>query len=100
MQATRPAPEPGTEPGNPGTDPGNPGTDPGNPGTEPGSWSVPQTGEEFLARFGDAIDDRVGEILDELLEERRAAGQPRRLPWLIVTICLAAALAAILVLAL
>jgi len=26
--------------------------------------------EEFLARFGDAIDDRVAEILDELLDER------------------------------
>jgi hypothetical protein len=37
--------------------------------------------EEFLSRFGDAIDDRIAEILDELLEERnataRAGGSPR-----------------------
>jgi hypothetical protein len=29
--------------------------------------------EELLARFGDAIDDRIAEIVDELLEERNSA---------------------------
>jgi hypothetical protein len=33
--------------------------------------------EELLARFGDAIDDRVAEIVDELLEERNSARQHR-----------------------
>jgi uncharacterized membrane protein len=33
--------------------------------------------EEFLSRFGDTIDDRIAEILDELLETR-AATRPRR----------------------
>jgi hypothetical protein len=31
--------------------------------------------EELLARFGDAIDDRIAEIVDELLEERNSARQ-------------------------
>jgi len=39
---------------------------------EPGTWSD----EEFLLRFGDLIDDRIAETLDELLEER--AVRPRR----------------------
>ncbi len=34
--------------------------------------------EEFLSRFGDVIDDRVAETLEELLEQRNAA-RPRRL---------------------
>jgi hypothetical protein len=33
--------------------------------------------EELLARFGDAIDDRIAEIVDELLEERNPARQHR-----------------------
>ncbi len=35
--------------------------------------------EEFLSHFGDAIDDRIAEILDELLEERNAARAHRGL---------------------
>ncbi len=33
--------------------------------------------EELLARFGDAIDDRIAEIVDELLEERDSARRHR-----------------------
>ena len=33
----------------------------------------PPPDEELLARFGDAIDDRIAEIVDELLEERNSA---------------------------
>lgn len=33
--------------------------------------------EELLARFGDAIDDRIAEIVDELLEERSSARRHR-----------------------
>src|SRR5437763_9794626 len=42
---------------------------------------IPAAGadEEFLARFGDTIDDRIAEILDELLQERNAAHRHRRL---------------------
>jgi hypothetical protein len=35
--------------------------------------------EEFLARFGDTIDDRIAEILDELLDERNLAHRHPRL---------------------
>jgi hypothetical protein len=35
--------------------------------------------QEFIDRYGDAIDDRVAEILDDLLTERRLARQPRQL---------------------
>jgi hypothetical protein len=50
--------------------------------------------EEFLASFGDAIDDRVAEILDELLDERNLGR--RRLPGMIslVLAALAACVAA------
>jgi hypothetical protein len=34
-------------------------------------------GQEFLASFGDAIDDRITEIVDELLEERSSARSHR-----------------------
>jgi hypothetical protein len=50
--------------------------------------------EEFLSRFGDAIDDRIAEILDELLEERNATRQHRRLPRVLGTVSLILALAA------
>jgi hypothetical protein len=50
--------------------------------------------EEFLSRFGDAIDDRIAEILDELLEERNATRQHRRLPQVLSTVSLILALAA------
>ncbi|HEU5420022.1 MAG TPA: hypothetical protein VFV41_20190 [Streptosporangiaceae bacterium] len=35
------------------------------------------TPDEFWARFGDVIDDRVAELLDDLLDEREAARPPR-----------------------
>jgi hypothetical protein len=55
--------------------------------------------EEFLARFGDTIDDRVAEILDELLDERDLVRRHRRLPQLLgltslVLVALAACVAA------
>jgi hypothetical protein len=39
--------------------------------------------EEFLSRFGDTIDDRIAEILDELLTERISARRRWRLPCLL-----------------
>ena len=42
-----------------------------------GLGAHPPADEEFLARFGDAIDDRVAEIVDELLEERDSGRQHR-----------------------
>jgi hypothetical protein len=55
-------------------------TSPACPGSGPdrgaGLWAPgqAQSAEEFLCRFGDAIDDRIAEILDE-----RDALRPR--PW-------------------
>jgi len=48
--------------------------------------------EELLSRFGDAIDDRIAEILDELLEERNATCPHRRLPQVLGTVGLILAL--------
>jgi hypothetical protein len=48
--------------------------------------------EEFLSHFGDAIDDRIAEILYELLEERNAARPHRRLPQVLGTAGLVLAL--------
>jgi hypothetical protein len=42
--------------------------------------------EEFLDRFGDAIDDRIAETMDELLEQRRAASRNLRLPRILITV--------------
>jgi hypothetical protein len=40
-----------------------------------------RTDEEFLAQFGDVIDDRVAETLDDLLRERAATRRrPRAWP--------------------
>ena len=52
--------------------------------------------EEFLARFGDMIDDRIAEILDELLDERNVARRHQRLlgPASLVLAVLAACVAA------
>ena len=58
------------------------------------TWSTPRSDEEFLSRFGDTIDDRITEILDELLEERNAARRPRRIPQILGTVTLMLALAA------
>jgi hypothetical protein len=44
--------------------------------------------EEFLSRFGDTIDDRIAEILDELLTERNSAREHGRLPYLLGAISL------------
>jgi hypothetical protein len=64
---------------------------PAQPGTQiPDIWS----GEEFLSRFGDAIDDRIAEILDELLDERNATHPHRRLPQVLGTVTLVLALTA------
>jgi hypothetical protein len=61
---------------------------------------VPRTPseQEFLDRYGDAIDDRVAEILDDLLTERRLARAPRRLIAVlgVVSVLLAAVAAAML----
>ncbi|MGD0246641.1 MAG: hypothetical protein ABSB59_40805 [Streptosporangiaceae bacterium] len=55
----------------------------------------PLSDEEFLARFGDAIDDRVAEILDELLDERNLLRRRPHPPWLLdLTIVALAVLAA------
>ena len=50
--------------------------------------------EELLARFGDAIDDRVAEIVDELLEERNSARQHRPGRYISAVSLILAALAA------
>ena len=39
-----------------------------------------------MSRFGDAIDYRIAEILDELLEERNATRPRRRLPQVLGTV--------------
>ena len=38
-------------------------------------WADP-VGEEFLGRLGDEIDDRVAEVLPEILDEQAGAGRP------------------------
>jgi hypothetical protein len=59
-------------------------TFPGRPSISADSHRQPPAGldmelsdEEFLARFGDAIDDRIAEIVDELLDERDAGRRHR-----------------------
>jgi hypothetical protein len=56
--------------------------------------------DEFLSRFGDAIDDRIAEILDELLTERSPAREHRRLPYLLGALSLILAALTVSVLAL
>ena len=93
MQATRtPAgTAPATDPPRPPRGQSPPAPRPAGPGTQiPGIRS----GEEFLSRFGDAIDDRTAEILDELLDERNAAHPHRRLPQVLGTVTLILALTA------
>ena len=53
---------------------------------------LPATGAEFLARFGDTIDDRIAETLDELLAQR---DPPRRWPAFLTCACLIAAAVAV-----
>jgi hypothetical protein len=93
MQATRtPAgTAPATEPPRPPGGQSPPAPRPDGPGTQiPGI----QSGEELLSRFGDAIDDRIAEILDELLDERNATHPHRRPPQILGTLTLILALAA------
>jgi hypothetical protein len=82
----------------PATDtPGHPaGQSPPAPRPAGHSAQVPEirSGEEFLSRFGDAIDDRIAETLDELLDERNATHRRRRLPQVLGTVTLILALAA------
>jgi hypothetical protein len=56
---------------------------------------VPSTrsGEELLSRCGDAIDDRIAEILDELLDQRNAMQPTRRLSRMLGAVSLILALA-------
>jgi hypothetical protein len=54
--------------------------------------------EEFLSRFGDTIDDRIAEILDELLTERSSASRHRRLPYLLCAVSLILAALAVSIL--
>ena len=49
---------------------------PGDRSCRPGS-DRSGAADEFWARFGDVIDDRVAELLDDLLDEREAARPPR-----------------------
>jgi hypothetical protein len=78
MQATRTPPgrAPVANPRHQGKQP-PPAPSPAGPGTQALTM---KSEEEFLSHFGDAIDDRIAEILDELLEERNAARPHRRLP--------------------
>ena len=66
-----------------------PAPSPAGPGTQ---ILTLRSEEEFLSRFGDAIDDRIAEILDELLEERNATRPHRRLPQVLGTVGLIVAL--------
>lgn len=64
------------------------------PADRPDTWSAPRSDDEFLSRFGDTIDDRVAEILDELLEEQNATRRHRRLSQVLTIVTLLPALAA------
>jgi len=55
--------------------------------------------EEFLSRFGDTIDDRIAEILDELRTEPTSARRHWRLLYLLGAIGLIVAAVAVSVLA-
>ena len=90
MQATRTTPgrAPGANPRHQGQQP-PPALSPAGPGTQ---ILTMRSEEEFLSHFGDAIDDRVAEILDELLQERNATYPHRRLPQVLGTVGLILAL--------
>jgi hypothetical protein len=91
MQATRMPPdlEPAATPRNQGRPPSPAPLSPAGPDTQ---ILTTKSGEEFLSRFGDAIDDRIAETLDELLEDRNAARPRRRLPQVLGTVGLILAL--------
>ena len=93
MQATRtPAGlAPATDPPRPPHGQSPPALRPAAPGTQ---ILDTRSGEEFLSRFGDVIDDRIAEILDELLDERNAPHPHRPLPRVLGALTLILALAA------
>jgi hypothetical protein len=79
----------------PGRPAGGQRTPQGEPApTAAGPGAPVETGEAFLSRFGDVIDDRIAELLDELLDERNATRPRRRLPHILVAVSLALALTA------
>src|ERR1700722_18032354 len=80
MQATRPPSA--ANPRHQGRQP-PPAPSPAGPGTQP---LTVRSEEEFLCRFGDAIDDRVAETPDEPLQERNATRPRRRLPQVLGTV--------------
>ena len=86
MQATHT--HPAANPRHQGRQP-PPAPSPAGPGTQ---ILTVRSEEELLSRFGDAIDDRIAEILDELLEERNATRPRRRLPQVLGTVGLILAL--------
>jgi hypothetical protein len=53
------------------------------------SRSTQVTSEELLDRFGDAIDDRIAEILADLLEEHEAERRRLWLPFMLTMVSLA-----------
>jgi len=73
---------------------------PGSVGPGAHNLSLPlPSDEEFLSRFGDTIDDRIAEILDELLTERTPARRHWRLPYLLASVSLILAAVAVSILA-
>ncbi|HEY1641973.1 MAG TPA: hypothetical protein VGG35_14880 [Streptosporangiaceae bacterium] len=50
---------------------------PGGRDCRPAPAAAGGPAEQFWARYGDAIDDRVAELLDDLLDEREASRAPR-----------------------
>ncbi|GAA3804104.1 hypothetical protein GCM10022403_042550 [Streptomyces coacervatus] len=57
-------------------------------GSKPARLDEHET-DQFLARYGDTIDDRIGEVLDEIIEERLR--QHQRVPVLPLTTTVVAA---------
>ena len=50
---------------------------PGGRDCRPAPAAAGGPADEFWTRYGDAIDDRVAELLDDLLDEREASRGPR-----------------------
>jgi hypothetical protein len=78
------------------TSPGRPSTSAGNhrqPAARPGSTRTCRRTRNSW-RFGDAIDDRIAEIVGELLEERNSARQHRPGRYISAVSLILAALAA------
>ncbi len=90
MQATRTPPgrAPAAGPRRQSTQP-PPAPSPAGSGTQ---ILATRSEKEFLSHFEDAIDDRIAEILEELLEERNAGRPHQRLPQVLGTVGLILAL--------